>query len=321
MSLLDASQQLTLGALRRQRRPKIQGVRDWILSASYRLEQTPKKRDTSLIVDTSTEVVEALAFDIARYSSAAIETSQHLQSYVDRPMASGWVVIRSYYAAYFAANALMRLFGYFCTNLEQKHVTAIHEMANLYQIPLPTTEKTKLGPGTYAGRYSAADGQVSFRSLHTIGGGAHKQFWFAFKEFLDSFDSEIRACTLSKSQQTAARDSINSLTNALCYQNNPNGSWLSEIRNAVNYRLEYGAWYPYADGIVRTEDLVAAMSNAFVDTPRLKITDLRAHDLARSTDGCAYLLSWMLASITRLADQSSGGSTHFLRTGPLALLI
>lgn len=321
MSLLDASRQLTLSGLRVQRKPKIEGVRRWILSSSYRLEQPPRKKNVSLLTDGSTEIVEAFAYDISRFGSAAIETLQQLEAIEKRPLAIGWIIIRSYYSAYFAANTIMRLFGHFCTNLEQKHVASIHEMAHLYQVSIPSTEKARLSAGTFAGRYSALDGTVTLRSLHSIGGGAHKQFWFAFKEFLDVFDHELDTCVMSKSQLQEARNSVKTLLLALCQENHPNGNWLSEIRNAVNYRLEYGVWHPYDDNQILAKRLIATIEASFNGPPRFRITNANAHELSRSTDSCLYLFSWMLSSLSMLAEQSKGGSKHFVQSGPFALLM
>ena len=321
MSLLDASQQLMLSNLRNQREPKLEGIRDWILSSSYRLEQSPRKKNVGLLVDTSTDFVEAIAFDIGRYSSAAIETMQQIKAAEGKLYASGWIVIRAYYSSYFAANTLMRLFGHFCTNLEQRHIAAIHEMASLYEVPLPVSDKSRLSPGTYAGRYSARDGSVVLRSLHGVGGGAHKQFWFAFKEFLDAFDRDIGDCSLSKIQRTEARTSIRALLVALCQKNHPNGNWLSEIRNAVNYRLEYGAWHPYANSEILAEDLVETILEAFSNPPRFRTTDVEAHDILRSMDCCSYVFSWMLSSLKQLSGFSKGGPLHFLQIGPFALFV
>ena len=320
MSLLDASQQLMLSNLRNQREPKIGGIRDWILSSSYRLEQSPKKKNVALLVDTSTDVVEALAFDIGRYSSAAIETMQQIKVEEGSPYANGWIIIKAYYSGYFAANTLMRLFGHFCTNLEQRHVTAIHEMAGLYQVPLPVSDKSRLSSGTYVGRYSASDGSVILRSLHGVGGGAHKQFWFAFKEFLDVFDREISDCSLSKIQRNEARTSIKALLVALCQENHPNGNWLSEIRNAVNYRLEFGVWHPYFKNEILGEDLVGLILESFSSPPRFRSSDPKAHDISRLTDCCSYIFSWMLSLLKQLAALSKGGPLHFLQIGPFALL-
>ncbi|AIY39484.1 hypothetical protein LT85_0324 [Collimonas arenae] len=322
MSLIDASQQLLLRDLRNQRRPKILGVQDWILSASYRVEQSPKKKNVTLLLDASTDIVEALAHDIVRYSSAAIESAQRVEALIDRPLASGWIIIRSYYSAYFAANSLMRLFGYFCTNIDQRHVAAIHQIAHLYEIPLPTNEKSKLASGTYSGRYitNSHNGAVVLKSLHSIGGGAHKQFWFAFKEFLDSFQHDLSQCVLSKSQMEKARSSVKFLLSTLCQENHPNGNWLSEIRNSVNYRLEHGAWHPYDGNQTEARELIELISCSFLGEPRFQVTDAKANELSRSTDSCSYLLAWMLCSVNKISEQSNGGAKHFLKAGPLALL-
>jgi hypothetical protein len=320
MILLDATQQLWLSSYQNQKKPDIHGLRDWITTGAYRIEQTPTKKNTAMLVDASLDVVEALSSDIVRYSSAAIESMHKLEAITDQPKATGWIVIRMYYAAYFAANTIMRFFGHFSVNLDQSQVAAVNEMARLYDISLPTSDKAKLSTGTYIGQYSASNGGVVvIRSLHTIGGGAHKQFWFAFKEFLDFLISDIKNCALTSPQKEVVKDILKALRETMCQLNNPNGGWLSEVRNAVNYRLEHGAWYPYAESKIEAQDLINLIQNRIDGDLQFKNLDSKLPELQICAATCTFLFSWMINSLERMSDQAKVGKKHFLTSVPLSL--
>ena len=46
------------------------------------------------------------------------------------PKSTGWILIRAYYAAFFAAHSLLRMFGISCIQLDAQQITAISRVAH-----------------------------------------------------------------------------------------------------------------------------------------------------------------------------------------------
>lgn len=322
MLLIDASQQLWLPSLFKQEKVEASGVRDWFLLAKFRIEDTPSKKLTKLYTGNSTDFNEALAQDILKYASATFESLENLKANDQRPNASGWIIIRSYYAAYFAANSLMRMFGYFSVNLDRNHISEIHDMAILYSVKLPSSDKKKLQAGTYYGNYSdtSGDGLITFRTLENSSGGVHQQFWSAFKQFLITLRSElILGCSLPKPDIESVKDDLKKLEDLLSKDSSGRGSYLSEIRNAVNYRLELGVWHPYLKCKTPTSNLLSALEFAF-DKPLVLGCDEHDSELESVIHLSAFLVAWLRHSLLRIELLGHGSRKHFLRKGPLDLI-
>src|SRR4051794_24933660 len=76
--------------------------------------------------------VEAYAGDSARVSTAAFETIEGIRPSAPLPKSAGWLLVRGYYAAFFAAHAIGRMLGTSILRIDNVTATAIDSISNLF---------------------------------------------------------------------------------------------------------------------------------------------------------------------------------------------
>jgi hypothetical protein len=98
------------------------GLRSWILEESWSIDETLKTKRARLLVHDAGAVVDACVNDFIALANAAFESATSVAVRSEQ-RSCAWQVISCYYAAYFAANALMRLAGYACTVAADRKLT------------------------------------------------------------------------------------------------------------------------------------------------------------------------------------------------------
>ena len=117
------------------------GINGWVAEGDYQIYQPVKANQFSLTMADSQPFLLASASDINRTASAAFESISSATKNELFPKSSAWILIKSYYAAYFAAHAVTRMLGTAFVTLERPQTAAINKIANLFgnwQQDLPT---------------------------------------------------------------------------------------------------------------------------------------------------------------------------------------
>lgn len=292
-------------------------VRDWLVHSAWAPSSliTPKK--AVLDVHDHAELVDALVNDFISLSTAAFESAISVEVRGKEPDGCAWQVVSYYYSAYFAANAIMRLAGFICTNLEADVCAEINERALLYGYG-GLDERSKVAPAVFYGLFSSSRSpSLFFQSLSGVRGGVHIQFWAGFQRFLDAVASELKSSPLPTTDKKVAKKEIQDLRDALTRSNRPNGSWLSEVRNAVNYRFEGGVWYPYRSG-VDGNVLRSQLRTGVAGQSGLLAATSSDHDCKRLVSVSAFLLRWIKSSLEVVDVNARQGKRRRIREGPLA---
>jgi len=89
------------------------------------------------------------------------------------------------------------------------------------------------------------------------------------------------------------------------------------VRNAVNYRLEYGAWFPYADAENNGDDLKNIMLSAMDGSISLPQNTARVPAPVRASKISAFMLAWLRESLATLSAATSKEKKRMLEEGPL----
>ncbi|TNZ65346.1 hypothetical protein CGK42_24295, partial [Vibrio parahaemolyticus] len=74
----------------------------------------------------------SFAFDINRMATSSFESIHGIEPNQNFPKSIGWLVVRLYYAAYYAAHAILRLFGISCSQFDQQESRVITEIAKVW---------------------------------------------------------------------------------------------------------------------------------------------------------------------------------------------
>jgi hypothetical protein len=222
------------------------GIAEELVRGAYALAAaTPGREATFHLPPNSSDLAAAFASEVARFGTAAFETMLGARPSQAQPRALSWPLIKSYYAAFFAAHALLRLTGESITYLSATQVNAIDTVIASY---LGT------GSGFVQGLYHVQTVLPS-RSIRLIllnrGGGSHDSLWQRFYQFLMTVENELARNFAALPDALSAIRTSQQLRQQLSAGGVGQGTWLSHSRNNINYRHLEGVWYPY--GIPRRE--------------------------------------------------------------------
>ena len=178
----------------------------------------------------------SLANDCNRFSQAAIESMWSVKKIKKLPKSTGWAAVQMYYSAFFAAHAILRIFGRACSQLENSHVQKV------YQIAVATQNDggvSCIENGFYLSYIT--NGIFSYNKLKD----SHADTWSSFYNLLTWIIDNITNTTGLGVHKSDAISLISELKSAISRSSSTRGNWLSFIRNKVNYQHSYGVWYPY----------------------------------------------------------------------------
>lgn len=294
------------------------GLREWILAARWSPNSGITKKKVSLSPHGLEELADASVNDALRLSIASFESAAVSHRPAD-PRSCAWQFIAYYYAGYFAANALMRLCGYACTNLSALECAEINQQALLYGVG-GTSEANKLAAGLYYSRFDPKGDELVHLSLVGGKGGVHIQFWIAFMRFLQDLKKSIKNDrSLPTVDRNAALAELDELVHGLQREGTDTGAWLSEVRNAVNYRFDYGLWYPYENNGTTNATVKNAISSAINGNAVLPKANQTLSDPERAARLSAFLMAWLRASLLTLETTSRGNKKALISDGSLAM--
>jgi hypothetical protein len=292
------------------------GVREWIGSRQWDPEAGMSRKRLSIAIYATEEFSDACCNETIKLASAAFESAAARETRPSDPRSCAWQFIKYYYAAYFAANALMRLCGHASTNLSVVDCTEINEQAALYGVG-GTTDKNKFAPGVYYVQFDqASTPRVTLRLTNTKG-GVHAQFWSGFRDFLAVLSQSLASASASSAERALADKELAALVSELQRAGSANGAWLSEMRNAVNYRFEHGTWFPYDGALTDHPALIEAFRHAL--RGGTSITDLATGvpEILRATRCCAFLLTWLRDSLNVMGTVARGRKKSLIEDGAM----
>lgn len=283
------------------------GIGSWLAEQHYQIFLPVKTKRFTLQVSDSQLLLAAIAADINRTTVAAYESIGQATKNALFPRATAWMVIKSYYAAFFSAHAVLRMLGTGFVNVEQSQAESVNEIARLFSL---SEEDIKSGSYTYT--LSSGSQDIHWTRVDSSSGGVHEKFWTFFRERMDNLSKELlksKSGTTIDNQRVSAR--LNDLVENLCHESCHKGNWLSVIRNRVNYKHQFGAWYPYRGQLPSGAVEERLVRNWLKDPMTINLTSHRDWDLRRFQETCSFIIGCCRALASDMALRcSSGKSFH-----------
>ena len=119
--------------------------------------------------------------------------------------------------------------------------------------------------------------------------------------------------TLANRQLASTK--LSELAANLCFASSPKGSWLSAIRNAVNYQQRFATWFPYADQRTYYGQLSERLTEWKQDPEGIDLVSHDGKDLRRFQSTCNFIIALCHATIFDMkARCSAGDSFHTYRS-------
>lgn len=228
----------------------------WVANGSYLLSKnlTPSVQNRANEFELTfqqTDLLHAsLANDCNRFSLASVESMWSVGKISKLPKSTGWASVQMYYSAFFAAHALLRIFGRSCSQFENEHVNKVYEIAELTQL---AGTVSSIESGFYFS--SIINNVISFKKLKD----SHADTWASFSGLLIWLIDNIQHTTGLGKHKVDAIDLLSNIKSSIHSANAAKGNWLSQIRNKVNYQHTHGVWYPYRGA---SHDVELIMRNA-----------------------------------------------------------
>lgn len=294
--------------------PAFRSIEDWLVRGAY-VWKTATAAKVSLAVSLGRDAMtDAVASEISRFSCASYESLLDASPPAGRDRALGWQLIRHYYSAFFAAHALLRVGGISLNFFSGDIAATLNKLGGQYLGVSPGITR-----GLYCIRRDVSDPtEVTMERLST-GGGTHEDMWSILLGFLKDVEASIISNMGQHPATLAAVDVSSKLRAQLCNEGRNNGAWPSLMRNSINYKQEYGVWYPY--------DSAKVLKCTTAILPRWKPTDIRGFDfsskpreLVALAEICNVLSHMLTATLKDISNRSPKARSCFVDRGPFKLL-
>jgi hypothetical protein len=256
----------------------------------------------------------ALASDSSRLSSASFQTASYIVDEMVRRDSAAWSLVKLYYAAFYSGHALLRFFGEGCTYFAGQHVARLRAISEALGI----APNFSIDAGLYHCIVDSTGSKLSCVRARGSVGGAHETFWKIFGDHLREVSEKILMGNMTRADAQATYSQID---RALAVLAQGGGySWLSSVRNELQYRLSHGVWYPE----IARPQILEALSRLAIQWKRdPMLIDLAiggAGTLSEFVSCCVFVVSLCREILWRIAARSNMGARSFARAGPMALL-
>lgn len=254
----------------------------------------------------------ALAADACRLSCASFQTMVLTAAEMRERDSMAWSVIKLYYAAFYAGNAILRLLGESCSFFEPQHVLRINQLASAYG-RVPTFS---VNSGLYRCVVGGGGAAFTCEKLRAGNGGTHEAFWNVLGIKLEAVGATIlQTPTLVMIEAQAVYSQLEQFR--LLLKRRGNYSWLSSIRNEVQYRHEHKTWYPEQIKAQDRETLGRRVARWSQDPMGITF-DSHSGPLGEFVSACCFIVALCQALLDRMSERS--GARSFARVGPIAFI-
>ena len=227
--------------------------KSWISSGKFIVRSISSISQIELEINDGYTFGRMLSFDSCRMASAAFETMESIQAVPQLPQSYGWIAIKCYYAAFFAAHSIMRFFGYTFSQLERGHVQLLID----YGSAIGLTSTIKADAGFFAGKYDNSQRSFELNKM----GKTHEDTWYWLIKCLEQLSQKVLNVSGVTSKKQILSADLNDLINDLKDEGRLfKGNYLTQFRNAVNYRHEYHSWHPYGKNSIKAEKIISLIS-------------------------------------------------------------
>lgn len=212
-------------------------LQQWLGSGTFEPRADPASKSLILERLDWNGLSEAMASDVDRLARAGRETLQVTTCVSDMPKASAWILIQTYYASFYFAQAIMRICGISPSYYAPGELNNLNRILDAYKVTAPFSLKGQLLIELDGSSRSVTISQGS-------GGASHEAAWYEFRRLIDRVTALAISSTFDAVQKIEILEDLERLKTALT--GSPGREYkISTIRNNVQYRQDLGGWHPY----------------------------------------------------------------------------
>lgn len=243
----------------------------WVAKGSYYVDSVSDSERFNLQVGNVDDLLPVFATSADRMLSACFETVLSITAESATSRSSAWLLLRLYYAAFYAAHALLRLAGQTCSQLDIAQATAVIESASAYGV---AGDVQKINQGYYHVTFDWQSLSINF--AHAGKNGSHELLWKCYSDLLANFVARAPQELLILQQSIQFVETLKQLRAVLCRNGLNGGNWLSYMRNTINYRHSHGVWFPYSQRKRSSSAMYEKLLSGFLADPDLPSLTLKA---------------------------------------------
>lgn len=289
-------------------------LKAWIANGRYLVSEclVPLSRNRATEFKLTFQQAEtlhiSLANDCNRFAQAAIESMWSVGKVDKLPKSVGWATVQLYYSAFFAAHALLRIYGRACSQLEKGHVDKVFEIAGLTQLD---GDVASIENGFYFS--SISNNEIIFNKMKD----SHADTWASFSNLLLWLIGNISSTVGIGAHKADALILISNIKDALHISGAAKGNWPSQIRNKVNYQHTHGVWYPYKGALHDSE--MVLRNNEWLKDPTSFDLNVNNNDISTLYNLSNSILSLMY-HLMKYGYERSGKVSLPLSNGTFRLI-
>ena len=215
---------------------------------------------------------------------------------------------------HFSRPCAYEMMGSGCGPIGKSQSISVIRVANLWAAEAPTS----YAPGLHRFRF---DVNASLFSADTLAASPHEAFWRLFDKSLKEISAGALDSRISLSIDTITRQAVSTkldqLRKNLSFMNNSGASWLTQVRNSINYDHEFSAWYPYEGRQKYCKNLYKQVDSWKQNAMEIELSSYEGEELMRFQATCNFILAICRETIEEMSDRCSNGHS-FHQSGALA---
>jgi hypothetical protein len=204
------------------------------------------------------------------------------------------------------------LLGRSCSYLDSAHASRLRQLA----AALGNTPPFDISAGLYSVVLNAPQTGLTMTQARGRVGGAHETFWELFGQFLSEATEDVLLGRLAPADARAVFLKLYHLKQIL--SRGAGASWLSVVRNDVQYRHAFGVWPPATVNRASRGVLARLAQQWSRDPMEIDVENPPATDLGAFVIASAFIVALCKAMFSRVAERSTAGNLSFARQ-PLLL--
>lgn len=293
-----------------QGRPAICHIADVVTNAprsGYDLDADYETKQLKIDFRETSFIISAIGGDASRLASACFASMAGITEALESPQYLSWALIRLYYAAFYGGHSLLRLLGHGCTYFDKSHTDFLKVLL--------TARGNPVGFDLPSGLYACAmnSGRTGFKMAQARGrvGGAHEIFWTMFDQIFSELSETVLCGHLRDRDARDVYVKIDAVRRI--YSRGAGASWLSTVRNNVQYRQGMGVWMPLTINR-QTRSVLPRLASQWTRDPMdIDIDAPRYDDLSAFVIGCVFTTAMCRTMFTRLSERSTPPAKSFAR--------
>jgi len=304
-------------------KPEI-SLSNWFCQENYQIYSpiSRDKFDISVTANDKNSLIASFAYDINRMSSASFESILSIGKLENKILKKSiaWAMIKIYYASFFAAHTIIKFVGKSCSHIDRNGSKSIYRIADLFS----NANNNTISTGLYLCEFNSGQGSSLLQCQKGTSSTSHEDFWAIFCKIMEEIKDEIlsKPLMINTIQSQAVFNKIDMLIHNLTKGGANDGSWLSQIRNDINYSQKYGVWFPYNKTMIDNKKLLDSFKKWQKDPMDIELhkTPFKSGDeIVRFQNTCLFLIALCRELVIYLNSKGKNGKS-FLKYGPMAIL-